>query len=523
MSIGEPELLREFLMDDSEVNLFRMVNTVWKNKKQVLFFTFLITISAVSFAFVQPKQYEVHKIAFVLTAEKDKSKLKSNWPLEYYEKYFKNPEILNSILENLPKEVKFEDNIAPLIFLSEALRVESAFVPADGNLTFPAIKFICFVRHKDSFSAHKIADTWQNILDRKFIEIELNKVSKKEEQLKLNKGKWDEAKKRLSDFKNKNSAINKKMELDSVRRTIVTAHRDSEALARATTIVGPESVKIGKYKAKLLDIEEMYLTKQVALSESKRLLALQPQMLSFSGHPKIGSPEFRDSKNNGIINPVHIKLQEDVIESEVLLKTLDAQKVRLENKIHNLELDLNSKSQRSDGSVLIGKKSQLEKLTEKIKQYEQKSGLLENLISEMNIEKKKLVQQEIDFAKLVSLISQELEELKLLKAQKAIGLSFASSPFEPARLLGTPLGRVAYMAFGSGLIFMILLTLIKAGFSSGFANELNSHQNNTSNSVSFSENIASNEGITAEEKTFTSSNQVSDSWKETKPQFSAPS
>lgn len=504
-------------MDNTEVDLIQMVKTVWEKKKQILIYTFLIVIGAVLFAHFQPVHYEAYKTAYVISLEEKNSEFQNNWPAVYYETFSRNPEILKDVLENLPKDIKFEDNISPLTSLSKNLHVQHEFIPAFGLLSKPAIKLVYTVRHTDRLSAQKIANTWQKELEVKFSEIVLNRLSKKEEQVKSSKAKWNETKERLLAFNQSFNINKKKLELDSKLRIITSTYLASEAILKqmdsADIVVGIYN-KISALGGQLSEIEGKYLAEKETLSEYKKLLRLQPKMLSLSGlnnndTGKDEATDFGGFEKNVIFNPVHMKLQEEVVISKVLLKKLGVQKAHLEKRINSLESKLSGRSELGDEPSLVEKKYQLEVLAKKIKRYEKESSTLENQILEKEAEKLDLVEQESNLADLVKLGLKDFQGLKLLNSQNYTGLSFASSALEPEKYTGVSLRETAFFSFVSGLVFTILLTLIKASYSSRTENE---KPNGPPRSDSFPADMASNE-----------SKPELDSLKESRPQFSRPS
>lgn len=485
-------------MDNTEVNLFQIAQTIWEKKKQILFFTFLIVICAVLFRYVQPVYYEAHRTAYILSYKNKVQKLSNNWPAEFYESFSKNTEILNAVLKRLPKTLKFGNNSSPLEFLSKHLQVQYAYVPAFGHLSLPAIKLVFTSRHTNSISAHQILNVWKSVLETHFAEMELHKISESEKQLKLNIAKWNRAKKRLTDFNESFYIRNKKLELDSKMRIISRTHSASEALVQqmdSSAIIDATSRRIAGLKGQLSGIEEKYLAEKGVLREYNRLLTLQPKMLNLSEEynsrfENSRTSNLNDPKGNKVLNPIYMKLQEKVIDSEVLLKRLDAQKAHLEQMINHIKINLSSQN---PGDEVIGfaeKKHQLEILAKKIKQYEKESTKLENQILEKTVEKRTLEEQESELANLVKLNSKEFEDLQSVKAQNTLGLSFEPSTSEPGTFVGTSLIKIAVISFGSGLIFMVLVTLIKVNFRARFENE---QPKDTLNSDAFSRKSVLNE------------------------------
>ena len=88
-------------MDNSEIDLFQMMKTIWEKRKQILFYTIIIVFSAVAFAYVQPKAYETHTSAFVFPSKGNTSAFQYALPEGYYEKFSKSPKILKAVLEKL--------------------------------------------------------------------------------------------------------------------------------------------------------------------------------------------------------------------------------------------------------------------------------------------------------------------------------------------------------------------------------------------------------------------------------------
>jgi hypothetical protein len=455
-------------MDNSEVDLFQMMKIVWEKKMQIFFYTVLIVVGAVIFAYIQPKNYEIHKTAFILNSVGKLHKSQGIFPPEYYAKLSRNPEILDAILKTLPREIKFSDNISSVDYLSSLLRVEFKKVSnvPNGRLGF---QFTFFVRHTTPFSAMQISKAWQKVLEEIFSQSDKSVIFKRinekrwnemDAQIKSSQAKWDEVKKKLADFKNSYSISNKSMELASINRILEMAYYDSEDLVQRldlATILNRKSEKIDNFKAKKLAIEEKYLVAQVALGELKMILKTQPRKIELAGKHEEGKTEFKYPQNYGVFNPVYIKLQEEVVEVEVLLKTLEAEKENLDKTILRLELELANKSYSGESSEVAQKREQIKMLANTIKRYDRKAHKLANQISKKNNEFKSLVLREVAFSKLT-------EKLKLLKNQNPKGLDFTASALEPTISLRPSMRTIVFLAFGCGLVFMILVTLIKASF-----------------------------------------------------------
>ena len=333
-----------------------------------MFFTALIVIGAVLFTYNQPRYYEVQMTAFVLPSEDNISKSQNAFPKEYYEKISRSPKILNGVLESLPDEVKFGDNISPLDYLSSMLRVKSKIVTATQGITSSALILTYYVRHTDPFSAYQIANTWQKVLEDKIAQSEkdtiTSKYRKKEEQLKLGKVNWDKAKKRLVDFREGYSIKNKLVELNSIRRLTLGVYRDYEVLVQPR--------EINKYKALILALEENYQAAKETLIADKDLLKLQSQIIDL---PEIHINNLENNisnlskpVNNEGLGQIYVRLQEKIINGELFLKTLFLQKVRLEKRVRSLELDLGNQNQVSESAEFAEKKNQMKSYGNIIKQ-----------------------------------------------------------------------------------------------------------------------------------------------------------
>ena len=455
-------------MDNSEVDLLQVMKIIWEKKNQILFYTVLIVVGAVSFSYIQPRYFETHKTAFIMPAAGEIAPFRINRPAEYYVKISRSPEILNAVLKNLPKEIKFDDNISPQVYLSSLLRVEPKVIKA-WNAAHIGFRFTYFVRHTDPISAGLIANIWQKVLEDYFSKEDNNVISKNHNekrlreldmQLKLSTSKWEDAKRRLADFNDNYSINNKSLELASIKRIIEMAYYDSEDLVLqmdAANIHIAKSEEIKKYRAKKLTIEEKYLVAKETLSEQKRLLNLQPRTLELVENHATGTSKYENAKNNTILNPVFLKLQEEVIAGEVLLKTLDGQKNNLDKVILSLELDLSSNNHTDESPEFVQKKYQVKILANSINRFEGEARKLERQNSIKIAEFYNLTQEVVAF-------SDQMKKLKLLRNQKAIGLDFTASALEPAIFLGASLKRILFLSFGCGLGFMILVTLVRASF-----------------------------------------------------------
>ena len=453
-------------MDNSEVDLFQVANNIWKKKKQILFYTLLIVVCAVLFSYVQPKYYETQMSAFILPPNAKFSPSTKTLPQEYYERFSKSPKILDAILKNLPKEVRLDGNDTPINNLNSMLRVQSKVIPSRAGLTSSVLKLNYSVRSPDPDYAHQVANTWQNVLEESIGQFEkemiLRRYSEVKEKLSLIKTKWDAAKKWLADFRENYNIQNKKMEVESIRRLILKARLGSENLINKMDLANTlkaKSEKINDYKVEKIWIEEQYLSAKDTLNEFKRLLGIHPQFISSP------SSANEQGSNETLLNPVYLKLQEEVLLHEVQLKTFVFQKVRLEKLIRELESDVNNPTQVEASSNFSHEKQQLKMLAEKIKRYEEEVSELEKQIHIKIYEEGTLIKAE----KVLAIVFKDKfrinEEWELVKAfDPPMRLDFSISTLEPTVLLGFPILKIALIAFGSGLIFMILVTLMKASF-----------------------------------------------------------
>ncbi|MBT3508711.1 MAG: hypothetical protein HN472_04100 [Nitrospina sp.] len=490
-------------MDNSEIDLFQMMKTIWEKRKQILFYTIIIVFSAVAFAYVQPKAYETHTSAFVFPSKGNTSAFQYALPEGYYEKFSKSPKILKAVLENLPNEAKTKEKALSLGDLRSALRVESTMLNASSGLTSAALKFNFYVRHTDPFSAHQIAITWKNVIENNIAAFEksviLSKYSQVEEQFKMSKENWEQAKNKLLALSKSFNVQNKSLELQSFRRSISRARVKSEV-----------SSPVHKLKLK-----EDYLLAKETLDEYMRLLALEPKVINLSMD---AAGKFE--KNMLRINPIYTELRERVLASKVALNAIKSQQALLERTIRDSESDIKTPSKNADSLKLTQNESQLKIITKQIQEYEKKSRDLDNKIIEMKIAIRNLNKEEAALANLHQISFKKFEELRLLRSQNESRLNFLSSELEPPVFLGSSMQRTVFIAFGTGLIFMILVTLIKANFSAQDKNGVASEQVNTQYAKASLAGKASGEMKAVTGEKVTPPAHVSEPLNEPKPQYS---
>jgi hypothetical protein len=470
-------------MDNSEVDLFSMMKIVWEKKMQILFYSVLIATFSALFAYIQPKDYETHRTAFISPTIKNKSGSDYQiWPQKFYSDFSMSPEILNAILKNLPKELEFANNNASLKKLSSILRVENMVVKQVAGLNPNALQFKFFVRHPDPSSANQIVDIWQEILEDKFSNFEKNvdikkynerklneknKLQEMEVQVKQSKKKWDEAKKKSVEFEKEFNVSHVNRELGSTNRIVSRVYSDFDKLVlkmEASSILVAKSEEAEYFKEEIVIIDDEYLVAKETLNENKRLLNLQPQRLEISGNHKSTASGFKDAKTNEVINPVYTKLQQEIIKGEVDLKMLDVQRNSLEQKILKLESGFQSKRDLGESPEFAQRKYQLKILADTIKRYEGKSQKLEYQIREFQLERIKFDAEQEVSAEQFSRNSEKLEQLKSFQYLKPKVPIFVPTTLKSPVFLGSPLKRIIFLAFGVGLVFMVLLTLVKASF-----------------------------------------------------------
>jgi hypothetical protein len=319
--------LRTHRVDDSEVDLFRVMTIIWQEKKPILFYSVLIVVGAVMFSYVQPKYYETHMDAFVLPSKGNTSHLQQFLPLEYYERFSRSPETLNAVLERLPNDVKFEENILPLDHLTSMLRVESRITKSAPGLASSALQLTFYVRHTDPSSAYHIAKIWREVLDNNFSKYQKSVISTTDtdaeiqlnlSKLKTSKEKWEATVAKVVESKKNNSTEKKIWELNSVRQLNLSTFSKIQALKRQIEQQIEQQVehsstskKIFRISKKVSGINEQYISKNNILSGYKKQLKLQPVMLStFMGDQKqIQGPESGDTGKSGVLNPVYTQLQ----------------------------------------------------------------------------------------------------------------------------------------------------------------------------------------------------------------------
>jgi capsular polysaccharide biosynthesis protein len=511
-------------MDNSEVDLFQVMNIIWKKKKQILSITTIIVFSAVLFAYIQPKNYEAKLEAFVLSSEHSVFGSKNYLPLEYYQKFSKSPEVLNAVLETLP-ELKLEDNILPWDSLYSKLRVESKILNASQGLTTSTLKLIFYARHPDSYSAYKIVNAWQSVMKDKFPEFEkgvvLGKFYEVEEEFKLSKKKWDEAKNRLVEFSKDDHARNIRTEMNSIHRLITDAYKDIEDLEQEMDL---DKILISKSE-ELLWIDDDHNKAKESLSEYRRLLSLQPQMiLADKNHTRkpaqVEVTNTGNPRNNRVFNPAYTMLQEEIFTHEVQLKTLSSKKYRLEQEIKKLKSNANYQSQIVESPEFASKRNLIKNIRNTIKQYGVEYNRIASRMSKLQLEKAILTDQERSWARLLTSNFKKFEELKSLKTRNLRSLNFTFSALEPVIFLGTPMRRIIFISFGVGLIFAILITLIKENFGAQGMNEFYVKSNDSQYPGAFRDEKASNEIKVVEGKKTIPDSKVSESLEKSKPQYS---
>ena len=509
--------LRAHSVNDSEVDLFQVMATIWEKKKQILSYTVLIVVGAVLFSYFQPKYYETKMVALVLPSQGDAFSSKHSLPLEYYEQFSKSPEILKAVLERLPSEVKFEDNIPPLDYLMSILRVNLKVINATPDLASSAIKLTYFVRHTDPISAYKIANTWREVLDENFAEFAKGIIlSKYLDKFELSKAKWEEANKRIVDFKEKNSIKTKPLEMHAVQQLIQSAYRDIQLLE--------QQMDATKINISISKIEEQYSSIKYKVSEYKKQLKLQSPLLAFTGKRKrdqgINSEDFEYPR---IISPIYVGLIDKLLTYEIQLKELLLKKSLLEKqKSKSLKSNDKAQSQIEDSLGFKQKRDQIKNRENKIKQYESRYAGLESQISRQKLDFKTLTQEEVTLA---TLFKSDFKKFKALQSlyttQYSRGLGFNKSGLEPVIFMGTPMQRIVFIAFGSGLIFMILITLIKSNFDNR-EDEYFVRQKVAQNVDTIRNDIVPIEQSVENEKMTEPQSNGSDSLKESSPQESKP-
>lgn len=469
-------------MENSEVDLLPMMEIIWKKKKQILFYTVLIVIASVLFSLLQPKYYETRKTAFVLQSNNNIYAQQKVWPAEYYEKFAKSPKIIQYILRKLPQDKTFRGKILTFNDLNTSLHVQSNTIQPIGAFTTSAIKLTLFVRHTNPVAANKIANTWQNALENNFPEFNseqlLSEYSEKQNQLQISKSKWEENKKRLTDFKKNYNTRNKELELQSIHRLIAVTNSKSEEIMNQidpSTIFLEKAKRLARYKSKNLKLKEDFYSAKETLSEYKKLRDHQPKVITLSANHASGlEGDIPRTQNGKIFNPVYTSLQEAIFSYETYLKTLE-KKISLTGKMVSgeLKLESNEQSQVFENADILKKKHQIKLLKEKIKQYEKASSRLEIQITEKKLEERNLIKKETALANLYNDNSRKFNELELIKTSKPRSLDFSLSNVEPAVFLGSSMKSLVFIAFGAGLVFMTLITLIKFNFNSKNTKEQN--------------------------------------------------
>jgi hypothetical protein len=152
-----------------------------------------------------------------------------------------------------------------------------------------------------------------------------------------------------------------------------------------------------------------------------------------------------------------------ILTLEVELKALLHQKSSLMQNIKELEEDTSTQGQIVESSEIKRKRNQIKNLENKIKQYQSQLPKLESQVLKQQLYDKAMAQEEAASAHLYNSSVVKYENQKLLyRAPTARSLDFKNSTLEPVIFLGTPMRRIIFIAFGCGLIFTILVTLIKS-------------------------------------------------------------
>jgi capsular polysaccharide biosynthesis protein len=462
-------------MDNSEVDLYPTIKTIWDKKKSVLLYTVFIVIGSVLFSYSQPKYYETQIEAYVLQSKDDIYTMQKVWPAEYYEKFSKSPEILKAVLKNLPKDIIFNSDITPLNYLSSILRVKSKLIHAQANFTSSAIQLTYSVRHPDPSYAHKIAKTWKDVLTINSSQFEkeelIDKYHEKEKELKANFINWNEAKIKLNEF-NKSFDLNTQtLKLQSEKRLISNFYNAAEKLKKQ---LDPELIFIDTVTKRNLN-EEKYRRTKSALNEYKRLLVHQ----SLTSKVPSARSKNNDILNPGhlsILNPIYLNLQNNVLNNEVLLKTLKTESDRLNQMIVNLKSGPQIFKGEDVNKEAANRKYHLNSLNDKIELHEDKARFLNAQISEQIIKHKSLTHKEVSAANLYNSRLNKFKELELFKNAKSRPLDFSLSTLEPPIFLGTPMQRIIFTAFACGLFFSILVILIRENFRGKFEARSNSRE-----------------------------------------------
>ena len=170
------------------------------------------------------------------------------------------------------------------------------------------------------------------------------------------------------------------------------------------------------------------------------------------------------TQNNGVLNPVYTKWKVKILSLEVELKSLLLKKTSLIQKMKEFgEADASTANQKVMSSENKQKINQLKIIEDNLKQYESKFSELESQHSKQKLDDNAMAQEEATFARLYnsSLVKYENQKL-LFRAPVTRSLDFKNSVLEPVIFLGTPMRRIIFIAFGCGLIFTILVTLIKS-------------------------------------------------------------
>ena len=151
------------------------------------------------------------------------------------------------------------------------------------------------------------------------------------------------------------------MEINAIQQLIQLAYRDIQSL--------DQQMDAAKINSAIFKIDEQYNSVKDTVSEYKKQLKLQPQILSFKGEQKlIQGSNSGNSKSFRLINPVHTELMDKMLAYEIQLKTLLLKKSRLEKqKSRGLKSNGSTQSQIADRPEFKQKRDQIKYLENKIK------------------------------------------------------------------------------------------------------------------------------------------------------------
>jgi capsular polysaccharide biosynthesis protein len=327
-------------MDEYEISLRDIIETIWKGRYIVVGITAVAVIaSAVLSFFVLPVVYEA-QVKLILTEVKGPTaagntlsdiRLYPDFTMESYKVQVKSPEVLQKTIDEL--------NLAPGMTVSKLSGAVNAEDIKNTNL------LIVKAKHSDPDLAKQIA----NSIARNFSAFvtELSQASSErsllylEGQLAVEAEKLDKVRNELVSFLQQPRGVE---ELESEKSSkIRQLTQFKEQVVQTDIAISASEVALRTAKDLLKNTPMELITAQSIASEPALLVLLSNLNLSAEDMAKMQTQSEE-------INPVHITLQESIVTTEIevaRLRTTNAETrlhmLALEQELENLQVDLAQK------------------------------------------------------------------------------------------------------------------------------------------------------------------------------------